>query len=60
MVDFIAPLVNGMATEYMGNMLSQTTAYIIVYVFLTAVAVVSVVAILNIRKNWKLVDNKNI
>lgn len=60
MVDFIAPLVNGMATEYMGNMLSQTTAYIIVYVFLTAVAVVSAVAILNIRKNWKLVDNKNI
>lgn len=54
MVDFTAPLVNGMATEYVGNLLSQTMAYVIVYVFLTAVAVVSVVAILNIRKRWKL------
>lgn len=52
LVDFVAPLVNGMATEYLGNMISQTTAYIIVYVFLTAVAVVSVVAILNVRKKW--------
>ena len=52
MVDFIAPLVNGMATEYMGNMISQTTAYIIVYVFLTIVAVASVVSIMNIRKKW--------
>lgn len=52
MVDFVAPLVNGMATEYMGNMISQTTAYIIVYVFLTIVAVASVVSIMNIRKKW--------
>ena len=52
MVDFVAPLVNGMATEYMGNMISQTTAYIIVYVFLTIVAVASVMAIMNIRKKW--------
>lgn len=59
-IDFIAPLVNGMATGYMGNVISQTTAYIIVYVFLTIVAVVSVVAIANIRKKWKLVDSKNI
>ncbi len=52
MVDFVAPLVNGMATEYMRNMISQTTAYIIVYVFLTIVAVASVVSIMNIRKKW--------
>lgn len=52
MVDFIAPLVNGMATEYMGNMISQTTAYIIIYLFLTAVAVVSIFAIINIKKKW--------
>lgn len=52
MVDFVAPLVNGMATDYMGNMISQTTAYIIVYVFLTIVAVASVMAIMNIRKKW--------
>lgn len=57
MVDFIAPLINGMATEYLGNIISQKTAYIIVYLYLTAVAVVSVVAILNIRKRWRLADN---
>lgn len=56
MVDFISPLVNGMTTEYMGNVISQTTAYIIVYLFLTAVAVVSVVAIMNIRKKWRVED----
>lgn len=52
MVDFIAPLVNGMATEYVGNMISQITAYIIVYLFLTGAAVVSIFAIINIKKKW--------
>lgn len=57
MVDFVAPLINGMATEYLGNVISQTTAYIIVYVFLTSVAVMSVVAILNIRKKWRVAND---
>lgn len=57
LIDFVAPLVNGMATEYMGNVISQTTAYIIVYLFLTAVAVLSVVAILNIRKRWRVAND---
>lgn len=52
MVDFISPLINGMATEYLGNVISQTTAYIIVYLFLTAVALVSVVAMLKLKKKW--------
>lgn len=51
-VDFIAPLVNGIATEYMGNVISQTTAYIIVYLFLTVVAVVSVIVIIKLKKKW--------
>lgn len=57
MVDFISPLLNGMATKYLGNVISQTTAYIMVYVFMTAVAVAAVVTILNIRKKWNLSRN---
>lgn len=49
-VDFTAPFINGCATEYMGNILSLNTAYVLVYVFLTIVAAVSVVTIRNIGK----------
>lgn len=52
-MDFVAPLVNGMSTEYLGNIISTTTAYIIVYVFLTLVAVLAVILIKHIYKNWK-------
>lgn len=51
--DFVAPLISGMSTEYMGNILSPTTAYILIYVFLTGMAVLSVAGILLIRKSWK-------
>lgn len=53
LVDFIAPMINGMATEYLGNIISTTTAYVIVYIFLTAVAVASVFGIRAIRKQWR-------
>ena len=52
LVDFTAPFVNGCATQYMGNLISTTTAYTSVYVFLTIVAVVSVFAIRKINKKW--------
>lgn len=52
LVDFVAPLVNGCSTDYMGNILSTNVAYIIVYVFLTVVAVVSVTAIIKIKRKW--------
>ena len=53
-VDFVAPFVNGCATEYMGNLLSATAAYVIVYVFLTVVAVTSILIIRKLLKigNW--------
>lgn len=51
-VDFVAPVVNGMTTAYLGNVISTTTAYVIVYVFLTLVAVASVVTIWQLRKKW--------
>ena len=51
-VDFTAPIINGCATEYMGNLISLNTAYVIIYVFLTGVALASVFAIMNIKKRW--------
>ena len=48
-LDFIAPVINGMSTEYLGNVLSQTTAYVIIYVFLTAAAVAAVMVIRNLK-----------
>lgn len=51
-VDFVAPLVNGMATEYMGNVLSTNTAYVIVYSFLTVVAVASIMIVRRINRSW--------
>lgn len=51
-VDFIAPVINGMATAYLGNVLSTTTAYVIIYVFLTLVAIASVLTIRHIKRKW--------
>ncbi len=52
-VDFVAPFVNGLATPYMGNRISTTTAYVIVYIFLTVVAVPAILAIRRISVKWK-------
>lgn len=52
-VDFIAPTINGMATVYLGNVISTTTAYVIVYGFLTLVAAASVLTIRQIKKKWE-------
>lgn len=57
MVDFVAPLINGMAAGYLGNILSPTAAYVLIYVFLTGVAILSVLGILHIRKVWTKQEN---
>lgn len=51
-VDFIAPVINGMSTAYLGNKISVTTSYVIVYVFLTVVAAVSALMIRQLKKKW--------
>lgn len=51
-VDFISPVVNGLATPYLGNVISQETAYVLVYGILTAVAVGAVVFIGKLYKKW--------
>lgn len=60
MVDFIAPVINGMTTEYLGNLLAPTAAYIFIYVFLTGVAALSIMGILRIRAAWKKQENPSI
>lgn len=49
-VDFISPVINGLATPYLGNVISQGTAYALVYGILTAVAVGSVIVIVGLRR----------
>ena len=52
MTDFVSPVVNGMATDYLGNAISTSTAYVIIYSFLTVIAVVSILIIKHLKKNW--------
>lgn len=53
LVDFVTPLINGLATEYMGNILSTRMAYAIVYVFLTIVAGVAILVVCKIKMCWQ-------
>lgn len=52
-VDFVTPLLNGLSTPYLGSVLSQNTAYVLVYLYLTVVAAGSIVFICKVRKVWK-------
>ena len=54
LMDFISPVVNGMATGYLGNRLSVGAAYSIIYIFLTGVAVVSIIVIKKLKRNWEM------
>lgn len=53
LVDFTSPIVNGLATDYLGNVISQTGAYVIIYIFLTAVAAASIVGIGQMKRMMK-------
>lgn len=53
MLDFVSTLISGLSTDYLGNVLSQGMAYTLVYIFLTVVAVLSLVFLLHIKKIWK-------
>ena len=55
-IDFVSPLINGMANGYLGNGLSTMTAYIIIYSFLTAVAVAAVIGIVVLKKRFPVGD----
>ena len=46
------PILQGLATPYLGNVISQNVSYILVYSVLTAAAVLSVITIQTIYKRW--------
>lgn len=52
-VDFISPLISGLATDYLGNVITTEVSYVIVYIFLTAVAVSAVMIIRRLKKGWE-------
>lgn len=56
LVDFVAPLINGMAQGYLSPggsyTIPQSTAYILIYGFLTLVAALSIAGILLLKKRW--------
>lgn len=49
LLDGITGIVSGLATPYLGSVISQNTSYVIIYVFLTAVAVASIIVIRKIK-----------
>ncbi len=53
-VDFIAAILNGMATPYVGSVLTQSRAYVYIYIFLTLVGIASIGVIYKLvhRKEW--------
>ncbi len=53
-VDFITGALNGMSTEYLGNVVSEKVGYILIYLFLTLVAVGSGYVIRQIYRMWKV------
>lgn len=52
-LDFVVPLINGMSMGYIGNGISASAAYFLIYGFLTIAAVLSAAGILSIRKHWQ-------
>lgn len=53
LVDFISPMISGLAAPYLGSVITEGTSYVIIYSFLTVVAIASLVTIVMIGKKWK-------
>lgn len=52
LLDGVSAVVSGLATPYLGSVISQNASYVIIYVYLTAVAVASVFVIRKIKQSW--------
>lgn len=52
-IDFISPVVSGMASDYLGNVITKGTAYAIIYTFLTAVAAGAIALIFVLKKKME-------
>ena len=49
-LDSVVGLISGLSTPHMGNVISQNTCYVLSYVFLTLMAVVSLVIIQKVKR----------
>ena len=58
LLDGVSAIVSGMATPYLGSVISQNVSYVIIYVYLTIVAVVAVVVIRKIKQSWREEDGE--
>ncbi len=52
-LDFFMVVIQGLSTDYLGNLISENSIYIIIYATLTATAVAMLAVIFKIRKKWK-------
>lgn len=52
-MDSMVGIIGGLATPYLGSVVSQNVSYVITYVFLTVMAAVAIIAISKIRAAWK-------
>ncbi len=57
LLDGVSGLLSGLATPYLGSVISTNVSYALVYVFMTAAAVVSCVVICKIKREWKTDGN---
>ncbi len=53
MVDFIVPLIQGMSTPLLGDIIPMAVTYVIIYSVLTIVAIASVVVIIMLKKKFR-------
>lgn len=49
-IDFVNPIISGMSNGYLGNGLSVTISYVIIYGFLSAVAIASILGIIRLKR----------
>lgn len=53
LLDGVVGLIAGLATPYLGNVISQNTSYVIIYSFLTLFAIAMIYIIFKIKKEWE-------
>lgn len=52
-LDTMSGVISGLATPYLGSVISQNVSYVIIYIFLTAMVAAAVVMIFKIKAAWK-------
>lgn len=52
LLDGVTGIISGLATPYLGSVISQNVSYVLIYIYLTAMAVLSVIIIRKIKAAW--------